>query len=73
MHTINEAYNYLLQAIYCMRIYTLIGSISYEKLVAGHKTAALALACLVAAIVVHHVDEPNDSVGEWQYGHVSNL
>ena len=47
IHAINEAYNSSFQTIYYTRIYSLIGSISYDKRAAGHKTAALALACLV--------------------------
>ncbi len=50
IHAPNEAYHSSLQAICYTRIYTLIGGISYKKLVAGHKTAALALAGLIAAI-----------------------
>ncbi len=50
MHAPNEAYNSSIQAIYYTKIYALIWGISYDKRVAGHKTAALALAGVVAAI-----------------------
>ena len=50
MHTPDEAYNSSIQTIYYTKIYAIIWGISYDKRVAGHKTAALALAGLIAAI-----------------------